>query len=969
MMKKQILKTLGVGHNVPYTNTRESLTRGGGLNVPYTTESRTRSTSILLNRIQSNSSNTLIFPHPKLVIPSLDYREPVSVQETALLSQSVMSLLVSYVFPVLLGYAKANIIFYLKKGEDGEFAKPLNKQSIPLTLDDGSPISKEEIYASVYSSISTLIDIYDGFGVVRIAIRAHFEDDIPGPLKPLKDELLEEALSECIKPASGEIDISTLPVKSLCSTSRIYPKNITVPRESGKITLRPFLVADTETIIDKNSEHVPYAIGVMVVYPGNPVSKRDRIETYFSEDYSSRIFPTFEERSCQMLKSFINRVAAITRQNSTAKTIYFHNLGRFDGIFLLKHLALYHPNYTISPLMRDNRLYEVAVYSKKKRLIFRFRDSLHLLPGKLDDLAKNLCPELGSKGSISYEDVRLERLSNMKEILLDYMKQDILLLGGIMQSFQDIYYKAYQADIVKKLTTASLALSLFREKYYDYKKHRIHIPNQNEDKFIRRGYYGGHTDAYLPYGSNLYYYDVNSLYPFVMKEFSMPGGTPVWHSDLKSMTLDSMFGFIEAYIECPESIKKPFLPYRKKKVGTLIFPTGSFIGVYYSEELKYAREIGYTIIPICGYLFEEMESPFKDYINSLYESRSNAKKQGNNALSYVYKLLMNSLYGRFGINPQSTKTEMCDKSKRDRLFRRPEFIDDVFIREDLYMVSYLTNPGKGPSYWEPPKNSAVQLAAAITACSRIYMYKYISREDCIYTDTDSIVLGNPLPEEDVSSSVLGKFKLEDKILEGFFLAPKCYSYTTEESDGYKKVYKYKGPGRNVITPEWYKEQFADPNRSLTEKVTYNFRPDWKELSVKKIETTTTLRTLSNTKRLALFDEKGKYVGTDPIHINDLSSLNYIGTKLLVYFKSITAILEKENSALSQKLEKLEEERGIIAQRSVEEGKNTEDKNTLEQSNAKRAEEERGKDNINGDLLDPDTMPQDTKPPPPNNGCG
>ena len=89
----------------------------------------------------------------------------------------------------------------------------------------------------------------------------------------------------------------------------------------------------------------------------------------------------------------------------------------------------------------------------------------------------------------------------------------------------------------------------------------------------------------------------------------------------------------------------------------------------------------------------------------------------------------------------------------------------------------------------------------------------------------------------------------------------------------------------------------------------------------------------------------------------MSSLNYIGTKLLESFKRKTAILEKENSALSQKLQKLEQERGIIAQRRVEEGNNTEDNNTLEQNNAKRAE-----DNINGDLLDPDTMPRDKKPP-------
>ena len=42
------------------------------------------------------------------------------------------------------------------------------------------------------------------------------------------------------------------------------------------------------------------------------------------------------------------------------------------------------------------------------------------------------------------------------------------------------------------------------------------------------------------------------------------------------------------------------------------------------------------------------------------------------------------------------------------------------------------------------------------------MYPQIEREDCYYTDTDSVVLGKPLPEDVISSSVLGKFKLEDR---------------------------------------------------------------------------------------------------------------------------------------------------------------------------------------------------------------
>ncbi|KAI5681460.1 hypothetical protein M9H77_02688 [Catharanthus roseus] len=91
------------------------------------------------------------------------------------------------------------------------------------------------------------------------------------------------------------------------------------------------------------------------------------------------------------------------------------------------------------------------------------------------------------------------------------------------------------------------------------------------------------------------------------------------------MDLNSLFGFIEAYVQCPTTINRPFLPFQQKN-GTLIFPTGEFVGVYYSKELKYARDLGYTVIPISGYLFEKKESPFKSFISSLFKSHLEAKK-------------------------------------------------------------------------------------------------------------------------------------------------------------------------------------------------------------------------------------------------------------------------------------------------------------------------------------------------------
>ncbi|XP_074313961.1 LOW QUALITY PROTEIN: DNA polymerase-like [Silene latifolia] len=651
------------------------------------------------------------------------------------------------------------------------------------------------------------------------------------------------------------------------------------------------------------------------------------IDSFFSEDYNKSIFPKFEDRSEKMMFDFIFRIKTIARRNSQYKMdiIYFHNLGRFDGLFLIKHLTLHHQDLRIKPLIRNYTIYEITVYSKK-RLLFRFRDSLHLLPNDLQSLAMNLCPEYGSKGSVDFSKVTLETISSMKETLISYMKQDIHLLGGIMLKFQNLYFIAYQADILDKLTTPSHALSLFRSWFYNDKKHYIHIPDENTDNFIRGGYYGGHTDAYLPYGKDLYYYDVNSLYPYIMREYPMPGGKPVWHSNFENMDLDQIFGFIEAYIECPESIKKPFLPYKDPKTGTLIFPTGTFIGVYYSEELKFARQIGYKIIPLNGYIFEKMESPFIGYVNDLFESRSKAKLEGNDSLSFIYKLLMNSLYGRFGINPESTKTEICDE-ERSNLFLKTKGIKKFTkIKEDLNMITYINKRGRGggPSEYYIPKMAAVQISAAITASARIYMYPFISRDDCYYTDTDSIVLGNPLPDEFISSTELGKFKLEDKIKEGVFLAPKSYYYSRYSSE--KDVLKYKGAGKEFVTKDWFLEQYREPDRIQTVPIISHFKRDWDSLDIRKEERKFTLRLVDKNKRVRQI-ENGIWVGSNPININDLRCINKIGRVIIKNLKR-----EKEEKKMKEK--KMDKDDSIMKT------------HTMDPQNEKKNEENEKKNEVN-----------------------
>lgn len=149
------------------------------------------------------------------------------------------------------------------------------------------------------------------------------------------------------------------------------------------------------------------------------------------------------------------------------------------------------------------------------------------------------------------------------------------MTAAILQKAQEIYFKLYYVDITSVMTISSMALRIFRTIYYDESKEetRIYIPDDNQDSFIRSGYYGGHTDVYIPRGENLKLADINSLYPYIMKNCLMPGGRGEWSSDLRNSKLEDLFGFVKAMIVCPKDMSRPFLPYKEDN-GQLIFPTG-----------------------------------------------------------------------------------------------------------------------------------------------------------------------------------------------------------------------------------------------------------------------------------------------------------------------------------------------------------------------------------------------------------
>ena len=835
-------------------------------------------------------------PYVGLRIAEVRFKQPyLRCADYEMITLAVLLLLMKYAYNTEFEYGKFTIS-YVMKIPTGDVAYTIGT-AISLNDQSGHAAPNVDVYAKILKLCIQKAEDYDEAllsGIfVRVYLRGMKEKEVP-----LSSDEIEAIILQLMK---AGIDGSGEPkeVEAMGRKSR-YPNHIPALKPTTK-DRRPFIVADTETVLI-NNVHVPYAAGFIALRPGEDIGVYPdyAFKTYFSEDDLFHI-PEFKDRSDRMLFDFLEHLA-ILADRTNIRTVYFHNFSRFDGILLMKYYASRaDKGYTIKPIMRNLKLYELSVYKGKKRL-FRLRDSLTLLPSSLATLAKTLCPQLGSKGSFPHDEVQVSNLKDLREQLLEYMIQDIRLLGGVMLKAQDIYWSQYKVDIENCLTLSTLAMTIYRTSYYDPISWPIHIPSRNEDTFIRRGYYGGHADTYKPYGENLYYYDVNSLYPYIMKSCPMPGGTPVWHANLEGQELSNLYGFIEAYVVCPSTIKRPFLPYRDHN-NTLLFPTGKFVGVYFSEELIYARDLGYKIFPIRGYLFEKKPSPFDSFVTSLFRSRQEAKLSGDEAMAYSYKILMNSLYGRFGINPKSTITEVCHRDRYDYLTQKDNLIFGDKLSEQYYIVSYVSNTGNVEDKdWNPPKISAVQLAAAITAHSRIHMYKYISRPDCYYTDTDSAILGSPLPEDEISPTELGKLKIEHFVKRGIFLAAKSYTIITEEAGD---IIKHKGPAKDLVNVEWFESQYADLSRTKQITVESNFRIDWHTLNIAKKAYQINLGIKLGSKRDPVYDNNNVWVDTQPKDVTDFGGQesHILRFELMI----LRELLDKKDQEYTQRLDKKDKE--------------------------------------------------------------
>nr|QWO71437.1 DNA polymerase [Termitomyces sp. T123] len=553
-------------------------------------------------------------------------------------------------------------------------------------------------------------------------------------------------------------------------------------------------------------------------------------------------------------------------------TFFVHNLSNFDYIFFLDALTqgnLESELFKLKPIIKDDntlvsldisKLIEVEKTVKhknkikikkikQKRTITIF-DSALLLPNNLRKLAvdfncsvekgvfpykfvnkenllyKGVTPDFNYFTDLSFKDYNKlypnGYLFDLKSECLNYLSKDLTTLREILEKFGQMVYSNFGINITSCKTISGLSLKIFLSNYYklDYNIREI---KGSIEKEIRKAYYGGlvilsQKGKFFSKDKLGYYYDYNSFYPSVMLN-PMPVGNPKLSF---SQNLESYFGFCYAKIIPPANLDNYLIPFRDSS-GKVYCPSTPFFGIYFSELLKASRDYGYKIQVIGGFKFEKSSCLFNSFVKDIFEKRIEAKNNGLISLQYIFKLILNSLYGRFGMKNVENKLEVLEKDKAEKLLRNKNisFYQDI---HDKCIIKYNTNINPkiikliqkkisqeqdeelekldilANLFRQRGVSSSIPIAAAITSYAQIELMKFKNMKSnrLLYSDTDSLILENPLDPKFLSPTELGKLKLEHIICEAYFISPKFYGFKNVKGE---TVIKTKGINKGKVTFE------------------------------------------------------------------------------------------------------------------------------------------------------------------------
>ena len=384
--------------------------------------------------------------------------------------------------------------------------------------------------------------------------------------------------------------------------------------------------------------------------------------------------------------------------------LYFHNL-KFDGEYIFNYLLnngfevikdkKERRDKTFTTLISDmGQFYSIEIFfhvTKKHTNKVTIYDSMKILNFSVEKIAKDFRLPI-SKLTLDYNAKReIGHVLTKHEI--DYIRNDVEIMARSLEFMFN--------EKLLKMTIGSDALTNYKEMNKNFNRY-FPVLEFLIDSDIRKSYKGGFTflnDCYKgkTTGEGLVL-DVNSLYPSVMKNEILPFGDPLFFEG--KYIDDNLYKLYIQCLSCSFELKPGMIPTLQIKNNPAFVPN------------EYVKSSGGDIVTIVltnidlelffkhydvdvkkwngGWKFKGLKGLFTNYINFWTERKINAKKENNNVLYVISKLMLNSLYGKFGLNPKvQGKYPYLDEEGVIKYKLYPQEIrDSIYLPVATFVTSY-----------------------------------------------------------------------------------------------------------------------------------------------------------------------------------------------------------------------------------------------------------------------------------------
>lgn len=480
--------------------------------------------------------------------------------------------------------------------------------------------------------------------------------------------------------------------------------------------------------------------------------------------------------------------------------IYAHNGGKFDYHYILKHLEAYSEVTII-----NGRLARFMIGNCE------FRDSYNILPIPLSAYKKD---------EIDYAKMLPDvRERHMPEILR-YLRSDCVYLWELVSRFR--------AEYGQGLTLAGSALQYWKSLVGE------DPPESSGDFYhaIAPYYYGGRVECFargvveMPFDV----VDINSAYPFAMLHDHIFCNSFMEKDARRNDPIRQ-----ESLYRC-DAVSSGALPFRDG--NTLSFPDDGIEREYTVTGWELAAALATKTATVTSRMVRRLDFGktinFQTYINHFYTIKQKAAKE---SAEYLFaKLFMNSLYGKFGANPENYSNfgivprDMANHFTDHRLAEKAMDEHDQALDIGRHKVPWHDGADGDPKgfYWnsagllgpwallesplsEPEKRYyCLATAASITGFVRAYLWRHICaiREkggQALYCDTDSIAY--TLPDGAAApfalSKTLGEWSHEGRFRRGAIAGKKLYAFEyAEPTKG--KTHKIASKGVRLSAPDIFR---------------------------------------------------------------------------------------------------------------------------------------------------------------------